>query len=201
MTGVRVVLFDLGNVLVRFTPDSFWQTLGLNTPNERAPFVSNVRTLSTLYEGGGISTADFFGRVCAVFGKEFLKHQLEEAFASVLTTPVPGMEEIVISVQTRARAALVSNTNPFHWDFCRTTIPAVNRLPVHYLSFEIGAMKPDPQFYEHVIAGESLPADQLLFIDDVQENVAGAERAGMQTHLFETVERLNDALKAVALKR
>jgi putative hydrolase of the HAD superfamily len=192
---VNVVLFDLGNVLVRFTPETFWRSLELSSLNQQFPFAAKVKTLSNQFERGELSADDFFHRLGKIFDGKFSVPKLQKAFSSVLTKPIGGMESVLTNVQTRARVGLVSNTNEFHWDYCQRSIPAIRRIQAHYLSFKIRAMKPDPKFYSHVIEAEKLPAEQMLFVDDVGENVAGAERAGMRVHLFKTVKLLAETLR------
>lgn len=192
---VNVVLFDLGNVLVRFTPETFWRSLELSSLNQQIPFAAKVKTLSNQFERGEFSADDFFHRLGRIFDGKFSVPKLQKAFSSVLTKPIEGMESVLATIQTRARTALVSNTNEYHWDYCRKNIPAIHRLQASYLSFKICAMKPDPKFYAHVIEAEKLEADQMLFVDDVEENVAGAERAGMRVHLFKTVKLLTETLR------
>jgi putative hydrolase of the HAD superfamily len=46
-------------------------------------------------------------------------------------------------------------------------------------SHRLGIVKPDPQIYQHAVAGLQTPAEEILFIDDKEENVAAARRAGM----------------------
>jgi putative hydrolase of the HAD superfamily len=199
MSGVKVVLFDLGNVLVTFKPETFWQSLGLFSPNQQTPFAAKVKSASHQFERGELSKDDFFHRLGIIFDGKFATPQLRTAFGSVLTTPIKGMENILTNMQTRAHTGLVSNTNAHHWEYCQKTIPAIDRFQAHYLSFKIRAMKPDPMFYSHVLNAEKLPANQILFVDDVEANVAGAERAGMRVHLFKTVEQLKERLKVFGL--
>jgi putative hydrolase of the HAD superfamily len=47
-------------------------------------------------------------------------------------------------------------------------------------SAEIGAAKPHPEAYAAAAAALDVPAGEVLFVDDREENVAGAEAAGMR---------------------
>jgi HAD superfamily hydrolase (TIGR01509 family) len=180
MKKFRLVLFDLGNVLVRYTPEVFWQSLGLEDAKERSRYEPRVRDLTIRFESGECSTDEYFESLATVFENQYNKGKLIKAFKSVLTDPIPGMEQLVRKVVDANPAALVSNTNDCHFPDVLPRIPALKYLPKRYLSYQVGVIKPLPAFYERVIQSEGAKPDEMLFIDDVQENVKGAERAGMK---------------------
>ena len=47
-------------------------------------------------------------------------------------------------------------------------------------SCDIGARKPEAEAFRRVAAIAGLPPERLAFFDDLEENVAGARRAGLQ---------------------
>jgi putative hydrolase of the HAD superfamily len=65
---------------------------------------------------------------------------------------------------------------------------------VQVFSYEVGVLKPDPAMYARILSALGVPAPEALFIDDAPENIAGARRAGMATHLFSGGEALVAAL-------
>jgi len=199
MTKPRLLLFDLGNVLVRFEPEKFSLALGFNATKGQIHYESGVRELTNRYESGKTTTDEYFNAL-----RDFLKNQfeiplLESAFLSVLTDPIPGMEELVRNATKRLPSALVSNTNELHFSSVLTRVPALKYLPKRYLSYRIGAIKPSAEFYEHIIKDEDVKPGEMLFIDDVAANVAAAEKAGMVGFLFNSAERLEDYLKHVGV--
>ena len=195
MTKPSLVLFDLGNVLVKFTPESFWQTLGLQRKNERALSDEGVKKAADEFECGKLKTGEFFNELEKIFENRFRREQLRHATASVLTNPIPNMERIVSKVAQRVSVALVSNTNEFHYAYCMEAIPAMKMLPKHYLSYKLGVMKPKAGFFRKVLKEEKAKAESVVFVDDVEENVAGAQSAGMVGILFKNPTDLETHLK------
>ncbi len=59
-----------------------------------------------------------------------------------------------------------------------------------FLSDEIGAMKPDAAFYNHVVTALGVPAHRIFFFDDKQENIEAARVVGLQAYRYIS----NDAL-------
>jgi len=57
---------------------------------------------------------------------------------------------------------------------------------VFIVSYQVGAMKPDPRIYEEALRRSGLPAGACLFVDDRTLNVEGAMRVGMRALRFES---------------
>lgn len=194
MTKPRLLLFDLGNVLVRFIPDRFSESLGLDMKEVGNTYEGPVRELTNQYESGGCSTAQYFALLSAMFDNQFDIERLKRAFGSVLTDPIPGMEDIVRRAVQKNHAAVVSNTNEYHFSDVLPRIPALTLLPKRYLSYQMRVMKPSQEFYERVIRSQTVPAGEMLFIDDVKANIESAEQAGMQGFLFQSAGELGELL-------
>jgi glucose-1-phosphatase len=190
MKKPRLLLFDLGNVLVRFVPDLFPKNLGIGNREAQTQYEGGMRELTNKYESGQLSTQEYFSLLRAFFGNRFDIQQLELAFLSVLTDPIPGMEEIVRKATAQLPAALVSNTNEYHFSTILPKVPALGYLPRRYLSYQLSVIKPLPEFYRHVIQNEKVAPGEMLFIDDVAENVRCAERAGMVGYQFRSADEL-----------
>lgn len=199
MSKPKVVLFDLGNVLVDFRPVSFWNMLGLRNDADRKPYEAGVEKAGAKFESGLIHTGQFLEELESVFEKEFGVKELQTAVASVLTDPVEGMESVVREAARTALVGLVSNTNEFHYAYCLSAIPALKLLPKHYLSYKLGVMKPDALFYRKVIEDQNLDPSEMLFIDDVEENIRAAEKAGMKGIVFENAGKLEEELKRLVV--
>jgi putative hydrolase of the HAD superfamily len=70
-----------------------------------------------------------------------------------------------------------------------------HRLDLMVDSSEVGARKPDPAIYKHVLSQLGLPAASVAYIDDFAENLAPARALGMATLLFTGWEPLLEQLR------
>jgi len=199
MTKPRLLLFDLGNVLVRFEPERFSRMLGLSTSRGQIHYESGIRELTNRYESGKSTSQEYFTNLRASLNNRFEISLLQSAFLSVLTDPIPGMENLVRRATSLLPAALVSNTNEFHFSSVFPRVPALAYLPKRYLSYEVGAIKPSAEFYQHIIRHEDVKPSAMLFIDDVAANIAAAEAVGMAGFQFDGAERLEAYLKQVGV--
>jgi putative hydrolase of the HAD superfamily len=197
MKQINTVLFDLGNVLAYIDFSAFWCDLGFLRAEEIAPFRDGYTALTLQYETGYISTDDYLNGLRTVFKKKFTIVQLEQAFTCIIQQSVEGMTDIVKRVSTRHQTALVSNTNEIHYRLSLTKFEALKILQKHYLSYQLHVMKPARGFYNAIIKDQGILPSEMLFIDDIAENVKAAKTAGMQVIRFEGVEKLNASLKVL----
>lgn len=189
-----VVLFDLGNVLVRIHPEAFLQTLGIDTPENRRRYQLKIIRIVQQYERGADSTELYLDRLKALFDGQFQPDDLRRAMLSVIGQPIERMESLVRRVASSFQTGMLSNTNPVHYEYCLKAIPAVQHLPRHFLSYQLKCLKPEPLIYEKTVGLLQLPSSEMLFIDDVAENVEGARNAGLMALQFTSSEELEKSL-------
>lgn len=67
------------------------------------------------------------------------------------------------------------------------------------LSCREGIRKPDRAIYKLALKRAGVRPRQVLFIDDLEENLVAAKRAGMCTHLYRGIEGLREALGGYGL--
>lgn len=75
--------------------------------------------------------------------------------------------------------ALTNDLRAFHGDGAMSAHPLLSRLDVLVDGSDTGVLKPDPGAYEIAVGTLGVPAGDIVFVDDMPWNIAGAERAGM----------------------
>jgi HAD superfamily hydrolase (TIGR01509 family) len=203
------VIFDLGNVLVHIEPAAFLRSLSIDTPANREYYKSKIIDIVKRYERGDDSTDVYFANLDKLFndrgsmeqhhrgGKDhFSLNEFRSATLSIIGAPVEGMEEIVRRVGASAHLGLLSNTNPIHFNYCLQTFRVLQLIPAHFLSYQLNAFKPEPEIFARVIERISFPPGEILYIDDLVENIEAARSAGLMAHQFvglkDTEELLSD---------
>jgi glucose-1-phosphatase len=58
-----------------------------------------------------------------------------------------------------------------------------------YASNVIGIAKPDPAFFEHILAAEAWQAAGTFFVDDRAENIHVAQELGLRAFLYDSFDR------------
>ena len=175
-TAVKVVLFDLGGVLVDFGGvDAMKQLSGITDDDELWHRWLTCRSVRE-FERGGCSPEEFAAGVVAdwelsISGAEYL-----ESFAGWLGGPLPGARELVDETRAVVTTGCLSNTNALHWDRTFSQWPVIEALEHRFLSYELGrrwsptarSSTSSPPGLEHASRA------RILFLDDNLVNVEGA---------------------------
>ena len=89
---------------------------------------------------------------------------------------------------------LVSNTNAVHIEAIKQNMGVfryhqfVNLFDEVFYSYEMGARKPEPKFFEIALRQSGFKPEECLLIDDNEANILQAKKMGFQTWLFDPEE-------------
>jgi epoxide hydrolase-like predicted phosphatase len=184
MSDIKVVLFDLGRVLMHIDFDAFPNGLGLTTPGERAPYDAAIKPFLRLYEEGKITTEEFIDSLYAIFDCQFSQERILESFNDIIVEDNQEIVPFVEEMRNKYRIAVLSNTCACHWKKVESISSVIKYFPDLFTSFQLGVMKPDAAIYQAVCESLHVSPGQILFIDDLHENITGAQAVGMHTIQF-----------------
>ena len=191
---ISVVLFDLGRVLVNIDFEAFPRALGLvRNATNRTDEVS-IEKMVAAYETGQMETKEFFDGLDNIFRHQYSRTQLVDAWNAIIGEENLSIVPIVEAIQKSYDTALLSNTNPSHIQKAMATSPMIRQIKKRFLSFEMGAMKPEPAVYRYVIRHLSVEPSSILFVDDIAENIRSAEQCGMMGIIFRDTSQLKEDL-------
>ena len=198
----KALLFDLGKVLVPFDFNCAYramQTLtGLPTDEIRGRLAATQ--LFRQFETGLMEPEDFAAEVMRVLGFRCDLEEFESIWNSIFASETLIPEVVIRDLQSRYRLILVSNTNKIHFEMLEQTYPIFQYFFGYILSYQIGAMKPDAHFYSAALEMAQCLPQECVFIDDLPENVAGAQRAGFDGIIFQSFPQLSEELGRRGIK-
>ena len=179
----RLLLFDLGGVLVDYDPIGPLARL-LPHRNDHRAIVRRWANRDELrrFETGQCLPREFAAAVIADFGMRLTPEEFLANFTLWDRGPLPGAIALLRSLRRKIRLACLSNNNSVHWSGLCTEFGVDREFDAAYLSHEIGIMKPDRRVYEHVLAAEGVAPQDVVFIDDNAENVASARAIGISAY-------------------
>jgi len=183
---ITAVLFDFGHVIASFDLERMVRNLADasgSTPAAIRGFMADVRDLALQYESGSLTSDQFFLYVKTKTGLGIDRDRFREAYCDIFT-PIPGTHEIIRALKPRYRLGLVSNTSEWHFEYGVRPVEVFPLFDTVTLSYEVGAMKPDPAVYHDALRKLGLPAAGCVYIDDIQVNVDAAERLGMRAFRY-----------------
>ena len=189
---VETVIFDLGRVLI--TVDF---TGGLFKYYKRNAGSTEEEVLAELFHdpvfigfnSGKLSPQEVYLALTQKYGLPVSFDQFSHEWCDIFS-PMDGMDSFVGRVAQSYKVGLLSDIDPLHWAYCRENFPFLSLFEKPGLSFEIGALKPDPRCYIAAAKNTDTDPENCLFIDDREINVRGAQEAGMQAVQFTGVDDL-----------
>ena len=108
-----------------------------------------------------------------------------------------GVETILDALAGDYQPALLSNLNAVDWAYCKTHHRALlAKVEPHFVPFQLGMIKPDPEIYRHVANALGMSPSECLLVDDGLANVEGARLTGRGAIHFTSAEQLRHQLAA-----
>lgn len=183
-----IPVFDLGNVIVRvdFSPALDWLSARSTkySSQELRTLLPRSRAYDS-YERGELSTEKFAAAFAIELRAEFDFAEFCRVYCEIMPGLVPGMEEVIDALVARGPVYVLSNTCPLHMEYAQKRFPIYQKFTKAFTSYELRARKPELAIFESLRSELDVSADQLVFFDDLSENVSGAQAAGWNAHLFE----------------
>jgi len=181
----RVLCLDLGGVVVRICRS--WQegcaAAGVPFRAEAAesdPVLVRERArLVDMYQRGALSHTDFLAAVADAFGGAHTPDEIDRVHRAWILGDYSGMRELLQEVQSLGiRVACLSNTNGVHWQQMLDTSDAFNTIEIRHASHLLGRNKPHADIYRAFEAATGFQAADILFADDLRENIDAARELG-----------------------
>jgi 2-haloacid dehalogenase/putative hydrolase of the HAD superfamily len=199
--AIRGVVFDVGNVIVRWSPRTLYSKIFAD-PAERDWFLENVCTMAWhMRHDAGVSFADNRAPLIAqhpTYAAAIVAW--EERWWEMFSGPIPETEAAIEALHARGVVlAGLTNMPSSTRDGTFAMSPAFGRLSAIVVSGDVGLAKPDPAIFALTAERAGLAPAELLFVDDSPRNIAAAIACGYDTHLFEDPAALHPALQARGL--
>jgi FMN phosphatase YigB (HAD superfamily) len=203
MTLPKVVIFDLGKVLVDFDYSIAIRRIaarGRVTIQELTRFITSAPLLFD-YEKGRMTSEEFYKKVCNITGFKGDFEEFSLAFGDIFT-PIELMVALHASLRTQGVPTFIlSNTNDLAVRHIRRSYPFFTDFQGYILSYEHGVMKPEPKIYEVAERVCGHLGAEILYIDDRPENITAAAARGWQVILQEMPEKTAAEVQRLGLVR
>jgi putative hydrolase of the HAD superfamily len=196
---ITTIIFDLGNVLLSWKPDEFFDRNGYDRTRKETILKEVFRSNEWLQLDNGDIT-------------------IKEAVDSIAVKSILNKEEIraVFDLRTKILFPLVSNTKMlpalkkhgfklyFLSNFPDDIFDEIHNKYDFFRNFDggeisarVNASKPDEKIFRIFLKKHSLKAESCLFVDDSHKNANSAEKMGMKVIHLEEPDMLKSALEKV----
>lgn len=196
----RWYLFDYGNVISTAPTSSDWELLveatGVSALQEpMSPYWQHRHA----YDAGDLSSQDYWSQVCGVRVGEVRSAWLDVLDANQWSHPNLETLDVLEDLDARGeRLALLSNM-PAAMVTQLGDAPWTRVFPHRFFSSTLRLVKPSTEIFEHVLAELGAAADQVVFVDDNEANVAAARTLGIDARRFDPATDLTRLLADLAV--
>lgn len=200
--SARIVLFDLGHVVVDWQPIRLYRDF-FETESEAEAFVRDICNMDWhLQHDLGVPMAENAGRLIEQYPHfEPQIRAWRSRWLDMFEGYVPGMPPLMARLEeNRVPLYGLSNLPDEVAEETFDAFPMIKLLRDVVVSGAERVAKPDPKIYEIALArmGNPDPAD-VLFTDDRENNCEAAEMLGFKTHHFQDTQGLEMRLAAEGL--
>ncbi|TWO70679.1 HAD family phosphatase [Caenimonas sedimenti] len=199
---VAALLFDIGNVVIDVdfarTLTAWQKSSALSLAELKARF--GMDEPYRQHEVGVLATPQYFAHLRGQLRLDCDDATVLAGWNATFGAPVAGTLALIDQVRERVPCFAFSNTNKLHMDEMQKNFADVLQRFEHvFASHEIGHRKPQAAAFRYVLEKIGRPAEQVLFFDDLAENVEGAAACGLQAVLFREPEDVRRELAARGL--
>ncbi|HEX8170186.1 MAG TPA: HAD family phosphatase [Thermoanaerobaculia bacterium] len=195
-------LFDLGNTLIKLAYERVLASICSNASIQRDELVELLEAPGAYrdLERGAVTFREFHELLCEKAGYRGSLRDLEAVWRDFFDGAVPGAEQLLERVRARYRVAFLSNSNEVHAEAIPRQFRGLFRRDDRFIfSHRFHAAKPDTELFRRALEVIGALPQQVVFIDDLLENVLAARSIGIIAFQFIDSEQATRELEAAGL--
>ena len=182
---IRAVLTDIGNVVMQINPALPAELLSRASGLEFKQVVDILNPFIKIVvkvQDGELSMREVFENHVGSLSEKVEFPQFVDAWGTMLGEDFPQVRKAYESLKPGVDLYTLSNTNDLH----------AHQLQEHWLcgasrefwlSCEIGMSKPGEKVFRWVLEQMQLAGDEVVFFDDLEENISAAGQLGIHGYL------------------
>lgn len=185
MQQPQAVIFDIGNVLMYWNPEGFYDRRLGEAGRRRLFAETGIEAMNIAIDAGAPFRATVEAHAAAhpAWSDDILCW-----YHNWIEMASPRIEgSIALLRALRARGVPVwalTNFGDDSFSYAQTQYDFLSEFDRAFVSGRMGVIKPDAAIYAAVEAHGGLAPDQMLFTDDKPENIEAAAARGWRVHLF-----------------
>lgn len=186
---IRNIVFDMGMVLLEWRP--MQACLRVTGDAQKAQQVCEAvfthPEWGPIIDGAVMTEPEYLAHA----QKRLDTQELKDAAAAAMSNywldslyPIRGMDRVVKNLLDKGYNLYILSNCGFRFHDFSYKIPYISQFKGLLISAEEGLLKPDEAIYHRLCDKFGLKEEECVFIDDLEKNIEGAKRAGMQGYCF-----------------
>lgn len=197
---IRAVVFDIGNVLLEWNPERFYdRVIG---PDRRRVFFAEagVDEMNRRVDLGHPFTETIYAHAEATPDWRDEIRMWHDRWIEMASPAIDRSVRLMEALQARGVPVFsLTNFGVESYDLAVGHYPFLGAFDRDFVSGHRKVIKPDPRIYDILEQETGLAGDALIFTDDRPENIEAAAARGWRTHLFRDPQGWADRLVAEGL--
>lgn len=193
---VKVIIFDLGNTLIRFDHNISAKKLAnlfhIDSEKVRSLFFDSEITRD--FEKGLISPKVFYSRVIGLLNIKIPFKDFVSIWSDIFWEDKESCD-IARQLKRRYKLFLLSNINRLHFDYVEKKFDIIKIFDEIILSFAVGAIKPERLIFEDAVRRAGGDKAAVLYIDDREDLIKEANNFGIDSIRYEGAGKLREDLR------
>jgi putative hydrolase of the HAD superfamily len=198
---IKNIVFDIGNVLISFKPKEYVDSFDFEPTIREVVFESIFKSeYWPRLDRGTTTEEEAVEFSCKAAPQADCEIRQVMAGWKDMLLPIPETIEILMELKAKGyKIFALSNYHKAAFERTFAENEFFKTLDGMVISYELGIIKPEREIYEHLLNKYALKPQETLFIDDMPENIQGAESTGINTFLFDNPIGLKNYFKKIGV--
>lgn len=201
---IKAVVFDYGQVISLPHDPKVIDRLAERAGAERDKFEALMWSLRGEFDRGTINAKEYYKQLLSRLEVSLDEKSVDELIEMDLTSwrninagTVALMEDVK---KAGYLLGILSNMPHEFLAWARKSIPVFALTDKSLFSCELNLIKPEKAIYEKLLAEFGVRGEELVFFDDITENISSARTLGIQALLWKNPENARSELLSLGVK-
>jgi 2-haloacid dehalogenase len=200
MARPDAVIFDIGNVLIEWQPERFYDAV-IGEDRRRAMF----EAVDLHWMNERVDRGEHFTETIYATAEKYPEWRDEirmwhDRWIELASPAIDHSVRLMKALQKKDIPVFsLTNFGIQSYAHAATHYPFLNEFDRDFISGHLGVTKPDPRIFETVEKTSGVRGGAILFADDRPDNIKAAQAFGWQTHLFDGPQGWADRLVVAGL--
>ena len=198
---IKNIIFDIGNVLLKFTPVEFLKDKFHDEEVVNALYKNIFLSREWIeLDRGTITDEEAIDRFCSRDPKH--KSEIKEVMKTwnEMHLPVEGTSEFLKRMKEKGyKIYLLSNYHLKAYEFINSKYDFIKNVDGEIISYRVKLLKPEPEIYKALMDKYNLKPEESVFVDDTQVNIEAAEKLGLHGVIFNGAESMEKELEKIGV--
>jgi 2-haloacid dehalogenase len=198
--SVSAVIFDIGNVLVEWQPENYYDRIYGVERRKRLFAEVDLHAVNLAIDAGADWKSSIYD--CAERHPDWRTEirDWHDNWIKLAAPLIPHSLRLLRALKAKGVPVFsLTNFGDQTFAYAQGEYVFLSQFDRAYVSGRMKLIKPDPEIYRQVEVDCGLAPETLFFTDDRAENIEAAKARGWQTHLFEGPAGLSERLVALGL--